>query len=74
MLRCCSGKSTIGTGLANDLHLKFIDGDTLHPPSNIDKMSNGTPLTDEDRLPWLALIRSTGESPLSIVSWCNHSG
>lgn len=24
-------------------------------------MSSGTPLTDEDRLPWLALIRSTAE-------------
>ena len=39
----------------------FIDGDTLHPASNIEKMTRGIPLTDDDRLPWLALIRSTGE-------------
>ena len=61
VLRRNSGKSTIGEGLAKDLHLKFLDGDTLHPKSNIEKMTNGTPLTDDDRLPWLALIRSTGE-------------
>ncbi|ORX35488.1 P-loop containing nucleoside triphosphate hydrolase protein [Kockovaella imperatae] len=55
------GKSTIGSGIAEDLHLPFVDGDTLHPQSNIDKMSKGIPLTDDDRLPWLALIRSTAE-------------
>jgi gluconokinase len=57
-----SGKSTIGAQLSKSLHLPFIDGDTLHPQSNIDKMSKGIPLSDDDRLPWLALIRSTGES------------
>lgn len=57
-----SGKSTIGQQTADALKLPFIDGDSLHPKSNVDKMSNGIPLTDDDRLPWLALIRSTGES------------
>lgn len=47
--------------LADALDIPFIDGDSLHPKTNIDKMSAGTPLTDEDRLPWLALIRSTAE-------------
>ena len=56
-----SGKSTIGHALSHSLSLPFIDGDTLHPQSNIDKMSAGHPLTDNDRLPWLALIRSTAE-------------
>ena len=46
--------------MADALQLPFIDGDSLHPKSNVDKMSNGIPLTDDDRLPWLALIRSTG--------------
>ncbi|WVR04489.1 hypothetical protein IAU60_001493 [Kwoniella sp. DSM 27419] len=55
------GKSTVGSELAESLSLPFIDGDSLHPQSNIDKMSDGIPLTDDDRLPWLALIRSTGE-------------
>ncbi|KAK1927922.1 P-loop containing nucleoside triphosphate hydrolase protein [Papiliotrema laurentii] len=55
------GKSTIGQQVADALQLPFIDGDSLHPKSNVDKMSNGIPLTDDDRLPWLALIRSTAE-------------
>ncbi|WVN85505.1 uncharacterized protein L203_100651 [Cryptococcus depauperatus CBS 7841] len=55
------GKSTVGQGVADALNLSFIDGDSLHPKSNIKKMSTGIPLTDEDRLPWLALIRSTAE-------------
>jgi gluconokinase len=56
-----SGKSTVGSNLASALHLPFIDGDALHPVSNVQKMSSGIPLTDADRLPWLALIRSTAE-------------
>ncbi|AAW42023.1 hypothetical protein CNBC6830 [Cryptococcus deneoformans B-3501A] len=55
------GKSTVGQDVADHFHIPFIDGDSLHPKSNIAKMSSGTPLTDEDRLPWLALIRSTAE-------------
>ncbi|KAL7423591.1 hypothetical protein Q5752_001171 [Cryptotrichosporon argae] len=55
------GKSTVGSELASALQIPFIDGDSLHPKSNIDKMSAGHPLTDADRLPWLALIRSTAE-------------
>ncbi|WWD15592.1 hypothetical protein CI109_100014 [Kwoniella shandongensis] len=55
------GKSTVGQDVAASLSIPFIDGDSLHPSSNIEKMSHGIPLTDDDRLPWLALIRSTGE-------------
>ncbi|WWC87069.1 uncharacterized protein L201_001955 [Kwoniella dendrophila CBS 6074] len=55
------GKSTVGSELAESLSIPFIDGDSLHPASNIEKMSNGIPLNDDDRLPWLALIRSTAE-------------
>ena len=43
--------------LAKTLGLPFVDGDDLHPPSNVDKMSRGIPLTDEDRQPWLDSIR-----------------
>lgn len=62
-----SGKSTIGQQVADALHLPFVDGDSLHPLSNVEKMSNGIPLTDDDRLPWLALIRSTGESAVTLA-------
>ena len=50
------GKSTIGAALAQRLGAEFLDGDSLHPPANIDKMAAGTPLNDDDRAPWLAEI------------------
>jgi gluconokinase len=42
-----------------------VEGDELHPKSNVDKMSRGIPLTDEDREPWLELIRSTAEGKVA---------
>jgi len=51
-----SGKSTVGTALAQRLGWAFEEGDALHPLVNIEKMAAGTPLTDEDRWPWLAKI------------------
>jgi len=51
-----SGKSTLGKALASRLDWPFQEGDDLHPPANIAKMSAGIPLTDEDRAPWLAAV------------------
>jgi gluconokinase len=51
-----SGKSTVGRILAERLGWPFFDGDDFHPPANIEKMSHGIPLTDEDRAPWLAAL------------------
>ena len=51
------GKSTVAALLAERLGGHFKDGDELHPKSNIDKMSAGTPLTDADRQPWLEAVR-----------------
>lgn len=51
-----SGKSTIGEALARRLGWTVEDGDSFHPPSNVAKMSQGIPLTDEDRWPWLRAI------------------
>jgi len=48
-----SGKSTVGKLLAQRLSIPFIEGDDFHPAENISKMSQGIPLTDEDRYPWL---------------------
>ena len=48
-----AGKSTVGRRVADDLALTFIEGDDFHPARNIEKMSAGTPLTDEDRAPWI---------------------
>ncbi|KAK4058068.1 hypothetical protein OIO90_000807 [Microbotryomycetes sp. JL221] len=54
-----SGKSSIGLAIAQALKCPFVDGDDLHPASNVAKMSSGTPLNDEDRIPWLHSIRQT---------------
>jgi len=50
------GKSTTGAALAKQLGWPFRDADSFHPPANIAKMSRASPLTDEDRWPWLAAI------------------
>ena len=50
------GKSTVGAALARETGIPYRDGDDLHPPENIRKMSKGTPLTDKDRAPWLAKV------------------
>lgn len=58
-----SGKSTIGQSVARRLHVPFLDGDGYHPEANVEKMRAGTPLTDEDRWPWLeALAKALGEA------------
>jgi gluconokinase len=51
-----SGKSTVGALLALRLRWEFEDADWFHPASNVEKMHNGVPLTDEDRRPWLGAI------------------
>ncbi|AXH98020.1 gluconokinase [Ornithinimicrobium avium] len=57
-----TGKSTIAAALRELLRWDFCEGDDLHPQSNIDKMSRGEALDDEDRWPWLeALVDWTAE-------------
>lgn len=51
-----TGKTSIAHALRDQLGWSFIEGDDLHPNENIQKMSAGIPLTDEDRAPWLARI------------------
>lgn len=50
------GKTTIGEALAKRLGAPFTEGDKLHAPVSVAKMSAGIPLTDEDRWPWLAKV------------------
>jgi gluconokinase len=52
-----SGKTTVGELLAAQLQWEFADADNFHSPANIEKMSRGIPLSDDDRIPWLNSIR-----------------
>ncbi len=51
-----SGKSTLGSLLAARFGIPFVDGDDLHPQRNRALMAAGTPLSDDDRLPWLSAV------------------
>jgi gluconokinase len=69
------GKTTIGQLLSQRLAWPLLDADDFHPPGNIEKMRSGTPLTDEDRWPWLDRLNrvlrekdSNGESALLACS------
>lgn len=57
------GKSSMGEALATRLGLPYIEGDALHPPENVAKMSGGIPLTDEDRWPWLIRVAHAVSAP-----------
>ena len=75
-----SGKSTIGKTLAGKLGWTFIEGDDFHPAANVEKMRAGIPLTDADRVPWLAALRervdracTSGENAVLACSALKHS-
>lgn len=61
-----SGKSTIGTKLAERIGSVFADADDYHPAANKQKMAEGHPLTDEDREPWLETLNKL------MVGWFNE--
>jgi gluconokinase len=67
------GKSTLGRALASKLAWRFIEGDTLHPKSNIAKMAAGLPLDDEDRRPFLEGVAHAcaGDCELGVVVSCS---
>ena len=57
-----SGKSTMGKEFARQLGCAFLEGDEFHSRENVEKMRQGTALTDEDRWPWLdRLATAIGE-------------
>ena len=53
------GKSSVASALAENYDATFLDADDYHPASNIEKMSRGDALNDEDRWPWLQHFAST---------------
>lgn len=50
------GKSTVGKLIAATLGARYAEGDSFHPPENVEKMRGGRPLDDNDRAPWLAAM------------------
>ena len=66
-----SGKTTVGQELAARLGAEFIDADSLHSAANVAKMSDGTPLDDADRWPWLAAVRRELRRSDGVVIACS---
>jgi gluconokinase len=60
-----SGKTTVGQLLAQEFGWPFYEGDEFHSPANIAKMSQGIPLSDSDRVPWLAALEQLMDSLLA---------
>lgn len=69
------GKSTVGASLAQALGMSFLEGDAYHPAANVQKMSAGIPLDDEDRAGWLEAlaqeIRIASERGAGLVLSCS---
>ena len=66
-----AGKSTIGALLAARLGWRFLDADEYHPPENVARMRAGTPLTDQDRWPWLDRLNSMLKKETNAVLACS---
>jgi len=52
-----SGKTSVGLALAELLGWAFVEADDFHSIENVEKMRSGTPLNDDDRRPWLRVLR-----------------
>ena len=52
-----AGKSTVGKILSEKLDCDFYDAEDYHSRKNIEKMSRGIPLTDQDKISWLKSIQ-----------------
>jgi gluconokinase len=70
-----SGKTSVGRLLAQRLRWKFADADDFHPPANVEKIRHGISLNDEDRQPWLKLLRANianwSSTGVSVVLACS---
>lgn len=70
-----SGKSTVARLIAARLGYEMLEGDSLHPPENVEKMRRGEPLNDDDRAPWLQRIgermKQIGAEGRGVVATCS---
>ena len=66
------GKSAVGGRVAGALGLPLVDGDALHPATNIEKMRRALPLDDADRGGWLDLLAAElARRPSGAVLTCS---
>lgn len=63
-----SGKTAVGMALAEKLGLHFVEGDSLHPQANLDKLASGVLLSDEDREPWIENILEALTEPNVVIA------
>jgi gluconokinase len=70
-----SGKSLIGAAFAHALGIEFVEGDDYHSPENVERMSRGVSLTDDDRARWLrslaARIHEAKDAGTGLVMSCS---
>jgi gluconokinase len=65
------GKSSVAAALAAALDIPWQDGDDLHPTANVEKMRAGTPLTDDDRWPWLDRVAKVLSDTAPVIIACS---
>jgi carbohydrate kinase (thermoresistant glucokinase family) len=65
------GKTTLGEALAAHFGVSFVEGDKLHSPESVAKMSAGIPLTDEDRWPWLGRVGDALAGNATCIASCS---
>jgi gluconokinase len=65
------GKSSVGEALSVLLGVPYVDGDGLHPPQNVARMSAGVALTDADRWPWLDRVAAVLRDEAPVIVGCS---
>ena len=65
------GKTSVGEALSNRLNIPYHDGDDLHSTANVAKMRAGTPLTDDDRWPWLDAVAACLRDDAPVIVGCS---
>lgn len=64
------GKSSVGQAIAAEFSYGFIEGDRYHPEDNVEKMSQGVPLQDDDRFGWLEAINAVLREYVAVHKGC----
>ncbi len=65
------GKTTLGELLAAHFKVQFVEGDKLHSPESVTKMSAGIPLMDDDRWPWLGRVGDALAGETACIASCS---